>query len=389
MIDETRLAEFFKNNSEAVCGGYLPKGENDISRRLNPQDERFPEQSLCPASRWVAYCDTLTWAKGLLDESSYVAFLRAGSLNIRPDIAFQEVARRIRLAGDCPKAHKLERQLRRAYAFVRTSNRNGFTREFGLLCSKSSKPIFRPEKLAQIAGRSPETVDKEYLALRSKFTPWNRSPAGFLHKLYQPGESIVVFDVFESQGCAVWKHPGLVGNLSTLDFLQLSRFGVWYLCNPVDGQYHWNPREQKKSRRSEEAITSWRYAVVESDEADPQLWLKALVQLPLPISAIYCSGGRSIHTLLYVQADSKGEWDHIIRHELGPILICIGADPSAFSAVRLTRLPNCRREQTGHLQELLYLDDDPDAMPIAQKSRNDRSRFYQTISQEDSYGDAG
>ena len=222
--------------------------------RLKPQGGPLSQQSLNSASRWFAYCDALNWAKGLLDESSYVAFLRAGSLNIRSDVAFQEVARRIQSAGDCPKAHELERQLRRAYGFVRTSNRTGFTRKFGLLCSRPSKPIFRPEKLTQIAGRLPEIVDKEYLALRSKFTPWNRSPAGVLHKLYQPGERIVVFDVFESQGCAVWQHPGLVGNLSTLDYLQFGRFGVWYLCNPIDGQYHWNPREQKKSRRSDHQL---------------------------------------------------------------------------------------------------------------------------------------
>jgi hypothetical protein len=357
--------------------------------RFKPRDELLPQQSVISARGWIAYCDSLPWAKGLLDESSYVAFLRAGSLNVWPDVALQEVAHRIQLAGGYPKPHKLERQLRRAYAFVQTSNRNGFTRKFGLLCSKPSKPIFRPEKLTEIAGRLREIVDKEYLAMRSKFTPWNRSPAGFLHKLYQPGERIVVFDVFQSQGCAVWQHPGLVGNFSTLDYLQSGRFGVWYLCNPVDGQYHWNPREQKISRRSEEAITSWRYAVMETDQADPQLWLKALVQLPLPISAIYSSGGKSIHTLVYVQADSKGEWDRVIRHELGPILICLGADPGALSAVRLTRLPNCRREQTGQIQELLYLDNDPDAVPIAQKSVANRRSFHPNIQEGDSYGDAG
>jgi len=147
-------------------------------------------------------------------------------------------------------------------------------------------------------------------------------------------------------------------------------------------------RAKKNSRRSEEAITSWRYAVVETDQADRQLWLKALVQLPLPISAIYSSGGKSIHTLVYVQADSKREWDRIIRHELGPILICLGADPGALSAVRLTRLPNCRREQTGQRQELFYLDDDPDAVAIAQKSVDNGRTFHPNIHRGDSYGDA-
>jgi hypothetical protein len=142
---------------------------------------------------------------------------------------------------------------------------------------------------------------------------------------------------------------------------------VWFLANPCDGEFHWNPREEKDSRRSEESITSWRYAVVESDKANPGQWLKALVQLCLPISAIYSSGKRSIHALVRIDAGSKAEWDEIVRGELLPALTVLGADPGALTAVRLTRLPNCRREETGKPQRLLYLDSKPDGEPICRK----------------------
>jgi hypothetical protein len=144
------------------------------------------------------------------------------------------------------------------------------------------------------------------------------------------------------------------------------QYGVWFMANPVDGESHWNPREEKDSRRSEESVTAWRYGVLESVKAPKNLWL--LVQLPLPIAAIYDSGGDSIHALILVDATSKAEWDRIVREELAPILVPLGADKAAMTAVRLTRLPNCRREQTGLIQSLLYLNLEPGYKPIEQRS---------------------
>jgi len=230
------------------------------------------------------------------------------------------------------------------------------------------KPSYQPDKLEQVAAKLPELVDAEYLEARSKFTCWNRSPAGVLAKLYQPGEKVLIFTDWQSQGQKLWIHPGESGKLGTLDQYRQGFKDVWFLCNPVDGQYHWNPREEKDSRRSEESITSWRHAVIESDEAEPSQWLRVLVQLPLFISAIYESGKRSVHALVRIDADSKAEWDRNVRGELLPILTTLGADPGALTAVRLTRLPNCQREETGKLQRLLYLDPEPDGEPICQKS---------------------
>jgi hypothetical protein len=233
------------------------------------------------------------------------------------------------------------------------------------------KPEFKPEILSRVAGNLEGDVDAEYLRLRSKFTLHNRTPAGFLHKLYQPGEKVVVFDVFESQGCEVWTHPGPAGDLSTLNYLRKGCFGTWYLIQPTDGEFHDNPREGKISRRSEESVTVWRYCVIESDQADPGHWLRALVQFPLPIAAVYSSGGKSIHALVRIDAPSKADWDGLVRGVLGPALVSLGADLAALSAVRLSRLPNCMRGETGALQQLLYLDDDPDDTPICRKPRRD------------------
>jgi hypothetical protein len=236
------------------------------------------------------------------------------------------------------------------------------------------KTVFEPERLSRLADQLSEPVSAAYLEARSKFNCCNRSPAGFLHKLYLPGEKIVIFTVEKSQGAEVWEHPGLGGNMANLDHFRSGwEKGVWFLCQPVTGEFvelerlrsQWNP--SGRSRRCEECVTAWRYVLFESDEADPKLWLKALVQWPLPIAAIYWSGKRSIHALVRVDADSKKEWDAIVKKHLKDKLVPFGACAGSLTGVRLTRLPGCMREETGKMQKLLYLDSDPDGEPICDK----------------------
>jgi hypothetical protein len=236
------------------------------------------------------------------------------------------------------------------------------------------KPAYQPEKLTSLASRVSDDITLKYLEARSKFTCWNRSPAGVLHKLYRQGERVLVFTASQSQGAEVWEHPGLAGNLATLNHLTHDcEHGVWFLAQPVTGEFveldrlktDHNPAG--RSRRCEECVTAWRYAVVESDEVPTDQWLKALVQIPLRISAIYTSGGKSVHALVRIDAKSKAHWDSIVREEMLPVLVRLGADPGALTAVRLTRLPNCMREEKKQLQRLLYLTDEPDAVPICEK----------------------
>jgi hypothetical protein len=108
--------------------------------------------------------------------------------------------------------------------------------------------------------------------------------------------------------------------------------------------------------------------------------LRVLAPLRLPIAAIYTSGGKSIHALVRVCADSKADWDHI-RNELSPLMTAVGADGAALSAVRLTRLPFTLRMgsekrdgtyvewKTPGRQELLWLDPDPDGRGMIRKAR--------------------
>lgn len=229
---------------------------------------------------------------------------------------------------------------------------------------------FDREKLERAAGHFAQTVDLVWLANRSALDPALVRPGKFLSSLYRPGERVLVFTNDKTQGEAVW--PG--------DELPSSGpRGVWFLCQPVDGAEHPNPRTQKVSRRSEESVTDWRFLVLESDEAPLRPWLGALAQLPLRIAAIYTSGSRSVHALVRVDAATKAQWDER-KHAMKTGLVILGADPGAMSAVRLTRLPGCYREGKDAptpdgrrayqrfarpaLQKLLYLNPEAPLRPL-------------------------
>ena len=232
------------------------------------------------------------------------------------------------------------------------------------------KPVYDPDYLALFTSQLPDCVDAEYLEIRSQFTCWNRSPAGFLHKVFRKGESVWVTTKGSSRDGLIWTHDGAVQNLAELNHLKNGWFGVWFLSNPIDGTPHqadrlvseFNP--EGLSFRCAECITDWRHVVIETDCAPPELWLKALVLLELTIVAIYHSGGRGSHALVNLGASSVDQW-HALLEPHREHLIRLGACTGTLTPLRLSRLPNCIRRETGQLQALLYLSPDADGTPIA------------------------
>jgi hypothetical protein len=243
------------------------------------------------------------------------------------------------------------------------------------------KPAFQEEKLKAFAARWRGFIDTAWLADRSPVMPVEMSADAYLRAVFREGERVVIFTNQMSQGQAMWPLQAIPATGDA---------GVWYLAQPVDGIEHVNPRAKvgedgspKMSRRSEESVTAWRHLVLESDDADPRDWMGAIVQIPFPITAIYTSGGRSIHALVRLDAPTKQEWDNQVR-QIRPTLVTLGADPKAMSAVRLTRLPGAWREGTFReidgkkvyvryrapaLQKLLYLNPEPEAQAICALGR--------------------
>ncbi len=235
------------------------------------------------------------------------------------------------------------------------------------------KAEFVPEALAKVAGKWAGVVDLIWLADRSALDPALVDPAGFLDALYdREKEKVVVFSKVNkdgqpcSQGEAVWPENEAVLPVR-------GRNGVFYLAAPVDGVFRETGREDKMgnpvmTRRDGRAVTSWRWMVIESDDAPASAWLAAIARLPLAVCALYTSGGRSVHALVRTGARTKEEWDEF-KAELRPGLLTLGADPGCMSAVRLTRLPGAWRENKQARQKLLYLNPRADGRPIVELPR--------------------
>jgi hypothetical protein len=283
---------------------------------------------------------------------AFEGFLRAASLGIDPDVALAAIEERIGKAGGQVDWGDLSGQRRRAYEYVQQIDAGDIVPP-----PRVPRPEFSPELLRRVAMQVDIADPADYLRRISPVPPTRVTPAGFLEALYRPGEHIVVFTIYKSQGQTVYK----VGQSSPDSIPPSGPQGVWFLTQPVDGRRHHNPRTGKPSRRSEESVTAWRYAVLESDKAAEPDWLRMLIQAPLPIEAIYTSGRRSIHATVRVDAETKAEWD-AIKSEIAAVMVPYGADPGALTAVRLSRLPQCRRGD--RMQELLYLNPGADGTPI-------------------------
>lgn len=226
---------------------------------------------------------------------------------------------------------------------------------------------FRLDALQAEVRDVPGWVDAGWLRGASPLVVEGCTSAQFLEALYRPNERVLIFTKFMSQGQFIYWAGKFGVRLAMRRDVKGVRSelpaggpdGVWFLCQPVTGEWKLNPRSlddqgrPKWSRRSEEVVTSFRYLVLESDEAPGNEWLRFLAKLKLPIAAIYTSGGRSIHALVKVDAPNKAWWDRY-KALIVPPFSRLGADPGALTAVRLTRLPGCRRGNK--LQELLYLD---------------------------------
>jgi hypothetical protein len=322
-----------------------------------------------PHTRWLAYIDSLAWSPGHLDQSSWNAFLRAGSLGVPFDEALAQVEHRILECGGTLRVAKVESQLRRAYQIAAADATITLAeRRAGWTGPKPTRTEFDPSKAEAIARRI-APISEDWLLSRSPIDVGTLRPRQFLEQLYAPGERVLIFDRYQSQGQRLWQH----GQKLT-DFERGCPDGAWFLSNPVNGDWVYLERAKSKfnpdgkTRRSEENITDWRYAVLECDQKPAlrwlPIWLAIVVQLPLSIVSITTSGGKSVHVLIKVAASSKTEWDQIVRVRLLPRLVPLGADPNAMTAVRLSRLPGCQRGSA--LQRLLYLNPAADGRSIFQ-----------------------
>lgn len=227
--------------------------------------------------------------------------------------------------------------------------------------------------LRRVAGTGPPAAMLEkFFIERSPVDPRHVTPEIYLDTVFDPGDRVLVFQNFYSQGdflhvagspgesYALAQERGVKAITSALP--RKGPEGIWYLNQPVTAQ--WLPDlKGKYSRRISDCVTTWKHVVIESDIAPPDWWLRFLSIWPGYIKAIYSSGGRSWHVLIHAPYDSKEMMDVLLTKWAKKTLVKVGADPGALTSMRLTRLPGCRRGMRE--QKLIYLAGNPDDREIA------------------------
>lgn len=285
----------------------------------------------------------------MLPEADVLALLGEWNKTCQPAWSVAELEHKIRSAAGGPPPDKGE-----GYLLNGVEERPGGPASRTPSHPQPQKPEYDPKRLENFAGDWNGKIDLLWLANRSVIDPATVRPEGFLSALYRSHECVYVARNDWGEGECIWPREPLPPG---------GEQGMKFLAQPIDGDWHPNPRSQKMSRRSAESVTSWRYMVLESDKAPARLWLAALAKLPLRVAAIYSSGGKSVHALIRLDAKTQRDWREM-RERLMPGIVVLGADRVVMSSVRLTRLPGFFRTEKGQWQKLLYLNADPPSAPL-------------------------
>jgi hypothetical protein len=132
-----------------------------------------------------------------------------------------------------------------------------------------------------------------------------------------------------------------------------------FVINPLTGEQG-KTKDGKESYRSDDCVTSFRYALAEFDRVPMDEQLAFWCGFPAPIAALIHSGGKSIHALIKVDCATREAWTNEVENELfATLLTPLGVDSACRNESRLSRFPGHYRADKGKYQRLLYLNPTP------------------------------
>lgn len=196
---------------------------------------------------------------------------------------------------------------------------------------------------------NPEYAEPEEIPEKVNDTPQEQL-ARYIEALFKPGESIGFTttayqkpneEKYNPHGCTNMNRDSLLkrlkdGKNKTLELAlssTLESYGAWICVNPTDG----------KGRKNEH-IVDYRHTLAESDELEPEIQLSIIRKMRLPCAAIVSSGGKSIHAIVKIDAESETEYRQRVD-ELHKILNANGfkVDKQCKNPSRLSRMPGAMR----------------------------------------------
>lgn len=172
----------------------------------------------------------------------------------------------------------------------------------------------------------------------------------YLETLFEPGEVVgfVTKSWKTDNGKYVPKDKGVFSKTAGELIEELSRHGdeidnVVGTYDPEGGAWiRFNPLDGKGVRNDN--VAELRYALVESDSMDIDKQNATLRELELPIAALVFSGGKSLHAIVRIDADSYPEYKKRVDYLY---TICekngMAIDTQNRNPSRLSRMPGCIR----------------------------------------------
>ena len=208
-----------------------------------------------------------------------------------------------------------------------------------------AKVEFNLDALKKVAMRVPEEITDEWLRKRSPVDPAAVDLGQVLDLLYEADDRVMVFGSMRSLGDWMrwrrrWYRLGKSPQEKAIPVEKLperTKEGMVFGIQPVDGQWHLKVGTPTYSRRTRQSVVRYPYLLLESDEAPRELWLRAMVQVKLPVVCIVTSAGRSLHALVKIGCNTHEEWldlANIVRDTMARI----GCDAQALKNASV----NCR-----------------------------------------------
>lgn len=183
---------------------------------------------------------------------------------------------------------------------------------------------------------------------------WRQDGSTLIAALYHGSELVNVVSAFSIQGgkarptgqgmtlpASEWASRLMMG----LETCGLG--GAWIRMNPVDG-----------AGIADCNVTSYRFALLECDGLPLKLQVSLVAAIPLPISAILTSGGRSLHAWVRLACGDQDEYRSATSEMFG-VLGAYGFDTDNKNSSRLSRMPGVERKigaVSDSRQRLLYLN---------------------------------
>lgn len=175
--------------------------------------------------------------------------------------------------------------------------------------------------------------------------------------------------LYENKGSLLYagprNAPGIPGKTLIWDTALQRRFkklgqvdNEYIVPNPFTGGLEPKKSGSGSTRRGDNCVKEFRFAVVEHDDMRALEQQAFWASVELPIVALIHSGGKSIHAWIKVDnVTSLEQWDIEVKQKLfANFLVPMGFDAACSNAARLSRMPGHFRQDKGKIQQLLYLN---------------------------------